>query len=75
MLSPADQQSFQTYKCVRFIAAFLGSGEPAMLRRVSGVNGSGRGDALLFDTDRDVAKAAMNRQHSRTLRAQHRHWD
>ena len=41
-----------------------------MLRRISGVNGSGRGDALLFDTDQDVAKAAMNRQHSRTLRAQ-----
>ena len=54
------------WSSVRFIAAFLGPGEPALLRRISGVNGSGRGDALLFDTDRGVAKAAMNRQHCLT---------
>jgi len=60
---------------VRFIAAFLGPGEPAMLRRISEVNGFGRGDALPFDTDQAVAKAAMNREHSKTLRAQHRHWE
>jgi len=46
-----------------------------MLRRISEVNGFGRGDALPFDTDQAVAKAAMNREHSKTLRAQHRHWE
>ena len=46
-----------------------------MLPWISGVKGRERGETLHCDTDQGVAKAAMNRTHSRTLRARRGHWD